>query len=70
MILLSIKISQKYEVTGEKKTPIYMQVYVFYHDTISIQIEEEKKHLHKNKHIFFILAHLMLQLKYSHTKQL
>lgn len=42
MILLSIKISQKYEVTGEKKTPD-IQVYVFYHDTISIQIEEEKK---------------------------
>lgn len=52
-----------------KKNPD-IQVYVFYHDTISIQIEEEKKHLHKNKHIFFILAHLMLQLKYSHTKQL
>lgn len=68
MILLSIKISQKYEVTGEPP-PRDIQVYVFYHDTISIQIEEEKKHLHKNKHIFFILAHL-IQLKYSHTKQL
>lgn len=40
MILLSIKISQKYEVTGD---PPHIQVYVFYHDTISIQIEEEKK---------------------------
>lgn len=43
MILLSIKISQKYEVTGDPPPPPHIQVYVFYHDTISIQIEEEKK---------------------------
>lgn len=39
MTLLSIKISQKYEVTGEKSPDI--QVHVLYHDTICIQIEEK-----------------------------
>lgn len=39
MTLLSIKISQKYEVTGEKSPDI--QVHELYHDTICIQIEEK-----------------------------
>lgn len=39
MTLLSIKISQKYEVTGEKSPDI--QVHELYHDTICIQKEEK-----------------------------
>lgn len=41
MTLLPIKISQKYEVAGEKKTNPDIQVHVLYHDTICIQIEEK-----------------------------
>lgn len=64
MTLLSIKISQKYEVTGEQSPDI--QVHELYHDTICIQIEE-KTSSGKQAHFVHIGT---FDTKYSHTKEL